>query len=416
MSESFFVWAVFICLFLEQFFAVSEGTLISLDRIKLKHLADNGNKNCVKLEKFLRDPSIFLSTTLIGGNLCVITSTVILTGFIVDAFGEWGYILAPLFISPFLLLFGEIIPKTYSYRNSQRTAELIIRPLLWFSFAFSPIIKVLVGLANIVMRTFNFDKKVQSLKFTREDLLMFIKMDQTGSALEEDEKKMIDRIFDFRDITVKEVMVPLINVKSIEKNESIAFFLDEAKKSNFSRYPVFEKRVDNIIGILNVFDLFYTEDGETKTDSFVRPAYYVPETKSVDDLMREFQKQGIQIAVVVDEYGSSLGIATLEDILEEVVGEIRDEYDEDEKAVVRLKDGVYIFDAQMEIDTINERFNLGIAKGDYETLGGFLINIFEKIPIVGEKKKVENNTFTVMKANKKKIQQVMVKNKKVLTL
>jgi len=413
MSDLTLAVIVFVCLIFEQFFSVSESALISLNRIKITHSAQQGDKNSAKLEKFLKEPSQFLSTTLIGSNLCVITSTTILTGFIVNEFGRLGVIAAPFLISPFLLLFGEIIPKTYSYRNSRRAAELIIRPIIFCSYIFSPFIKVLLRLSNVVMKTLRFEQRVQTLKLSREELLMLIKMDKTGTVLEEEEKKMINKIFDFRDTAVKEVMVPLINVKSVKKNMSIPDFLDGVKKNNYSRYPVFEERVDNIIGIVNVFDLFYAKEGENTIERFVRPPYYVPETKAVDDLLREFQSQGIQMATVVDEYGSSLGIATLEDILEEVVGEIQDEYDNEEEKVKRLKDGAYIFEAQMEIDAINERFKLNIPKGDYETLGGFLISIFEKIPVAGEKRHVDGNTFTVMKADERKIEEVMVKNKGV---
>ncbi len=411
MDDLFLFCLVFIFLLLEQFFAVSESAFISLDHVKVKHLAEKGNKDYIRIEKFLKDPSKFLSTALIGTNLSVISSTVLLTSCIISAFGDWGQFIAPLVISPFILLFGEIIPKSYSYRNSKRIAELTVKLLPAFSFIFSPIIYVLSGITNVVHRILKLDKKHSSSKITREDLMMLIKMDRFGKTLEEPEKKMLDRIFDFREIAVKEVMVPLINVKSIKKNMLIDDLLEEARESNVSRYPVYEDRVDNIIGVLNIFDLFYANEEDKNIDSLVRSAYYIPETKAVDDLLREFRAKGIQMAIVVDEYGSSLGIVTLEDILEEVVGEIQDEYDDEERQAICLRKGVYMFDAQMEIDAINERFKLNIEKGDYETLGGFLISVFEKIPVTGERIQFHSNTYTIIKADERKIEQVMVKKK-----
>jgi CBS domain containing-hemolysin-like protein len=234
-------------------------------------------------------------------------------------------------------------------------------------------------------------------------------MDKKHEILEPLEQDMIERIFDFGDTTAKEVLVPLIDVEALERNVSINEVMEKVESEGYSRYPVYYERIDNIIGTLNVFDLIDATGRETDITRFIRPAYYIPETMRIDDLLSQMQTEGHRMAIVVDEYGNSEGIVTLEDLLEEIVGEIRDEYDETKEMYQFLGDQSYLVDARMEVDEIERLLDLDLPEGDYETLGGMILQVLERIPDPGEKIELDSLEFRILKADGRSIKKVVVR-------
>jgi CBS domain containing-hemolysin-like protein len=244
---------------------------------------------------------------------------------------------------------------------------------------------------------------------TREELRLIFKMSRKGSDLTPEEVTMIDRLFDFAHKTVKETMVPLVEVVAVEDTATVKEVLELIDVKGHSRFPVYHERIDNIIGVINSFDLLDSSLSQGSLTSFIRTASYVPEVKPVDDLLIEMQKQRKHLSIVVDEYGGSVGIITIEDILEEIVGEIEDEYDPDKKLYRKAGEGKYIVNARMEVDQMGELLPLTLPEGDYETLGGFLLEQFGHIPQPGEVFHFRNMTFTVLSSDERSIGRVEIK-------
>jgi len=277
------------------------------------------------------------------------------------------------------------------------------------SYIFYPVIAITRWISSPQQR--RGDKKIPSV--TPEELKLILKSSQRESDLKAGEITMINRIFDFTKTRVKEGMVPLIEVKGLDEENAVGDAINLIASQGHSRIPVYRERVDNIIGVVNSFDLFTAPRTEEKLGKLIRSCFYVPESKPIDELLLEFQRSGNHIAVVVDEYGGAVGIITIDDILEEIVGEIRDEYDTEEDMLVRLKDDQFLINGRMEIDQINERLGLKLPRGSYETLGGFLLELFGHIPAQGEKVQYQNLTFTVLRASDRLIKEVKVKREPV---
>jgi CBS domain containing-hemolysin-like protein len=264
-------------------------------------------------------------------------------------------------------------------------------------------------ITNKILHLLGVERKRRQQTLTREELKFLIHTDAHGTLGDQQRQEMMKRVFEFGDTTVREVMVPLVEVVALEKGTAISAAITKIQQCGFSRIPIYEERIDRIIGVIHAFDLFRATAQDLTIDRFIRKAYYIPELMQLDDLLREIQRHRTQIAVVVDEYGGSLGIVTLEDSLEEIVGEIEDEFDDlSEEMYKRLPNGNYRIHARMEIDEINEALHLNLPEGGYETLGGFLLSQFRKVPAVGETVEYRGWLFAVEEANARAITKVLV--------
>jgi CBS domain containing-hemolysin-like protein len=243
---------------------------------------------------------------------------------------------------------------------------------------------------------------------TREELKFLVQEGNHQTDLETEERRMIHKIINFGETTVHEAMIPLIEVVALPSGATVAVAVAVVSEDHFARIPVYEERIDQIVGIVHAFDLL-SEDPDTPIGPLIRPAYYVPESKLVDDLLEEMQRRRVQMAIVVDEYGGVVGIATVEDLLEEIVGEIEDEYDEEPPAFRRLADGSYIVDARMEVDRLNEELGTQLPEGEYETLGGFLIHLLQKIPETGEEAQFQGMRFLITESDERSILKVRIR-------
>ncbi|NVL92795.1 MAG: HlyC/CorC family transporter [Desulfobacterales bacterium] len=402
------VLLILVCISCEGFFSGTETAMVSVDRARIKALAEQGSKSAALVEAILQTPEKFFSTTLLGTNIAVVLSNAIATLLIIEYLGEQYQYITILIMTPLILIFGEIVPKTvYRYHAEQMTTHLIY-PLKAISAIFYPLVVILTSLTRLLMRLFGMGSAQFRPHATREDLENYLDMWNIRGYLRTAERKIIERIFDFSEIDVEDIMIPLVNIKTLEAQDSIDNAITLARKTGYSRIPVYEGEVYNIIGIVHAFDLLTANEKTQTLKDLMRPAPYVPSSAPIDELLKQLRTEGKSIAVVVDEYGGAVGIVTIEDILEEVVGEIYDEYDKEERLLVRTGRDEYLVNARMEIDELNDRLNLQLPKDDYETLAGFLLKHMERIPRVGENFRFANLEFVISKADKRSIKEVSI--------
>lgn len=399
---------VLICIVLEAFFSGAEIAMISANRIKIQHKADKGDKVCAMIADLLKTPERLFATTSLGTNLAVVTCTAVFTAYMIERFGETGDLLTMLILTPLILFAGEIVPKII-FQNAADTLILVIaRPLVFFHKLFAPVISLFTLLSNLFLKKVLRQTQTNGFTPSREQIRKIIRPESStdlGSA----EKKMIHRIFNFGEITVEQCMVPHIQISAISDTATLEEAHKIANESGFSRLPVFHDRMFNLIGILNTFDLLNETGDSTPISGLIRPAYYVPPNQKIDDLLKVLQQRGLHMAIVVDEYGGCTGIITIEDLVEEIVGTIEDEFDEQERLYEYYADGGYLIDGDRDIDAINEHLNLNLPKGDYETLGGLMISKLEKIPAAGEQVTIDGYRLTVKESSKRKINSIIVR-------
>ncbi len=401
---------VFAGIMLEAFFSGSEIAMIAINKIKMKQKAEEGSSSAKTVLDLLQNPERLFATTSLGTNLSMVTSSAVFTAFMVSRLGNTGEWLAMVILFPLILFCGEIVPKIIFQNQPNAIMLVMVRPLNLFYTLFSPIISIFTHTSSVFTQMILGQGEENEKTHSRDQIRQVLSLDSQAVGLDVAERKMIHKIFNFGEINVEQCMVPLIHITAISDTANFKETLDIANESGFSRLPVFHERMYNLIGILNTFDLIdqSTEDEAPVTD-LVRPAYYVPQNKKIDDLLRELQQRGLHMAIVVDEHGGCTGIVTIEDLLEEIVGEIEDEYDKPEKGYEHYADGGYLIEADMEINVINDDLNLDLPVGDYETLAGLVIHHLEKIPNSGEQVVVNGYRLTIKEASKRKILTIILR-------
>ncbi|OPX19726.1 MAG: hypothetical protein BZ151_07755 [Desulfobacca sp. 4484_104] len=403
------VLAIFVpLLLLEAFFSSSEIALVAANRRQLQHLADKGQRGAALALKLLNLPDWFLSTTLVGANLAEISNTVLVTALLIEFLGWWGELIAMLALPPLILLLAEITPKSIARQRPTRLARRL-SPILWVvSWLIYPVTMVFAALSRFFLILTGAPQTGPVPFVTREELQMVVKVSRTEVDLKSEERAIIHRILHFSQTTVKEVMVPLIEVAAIPDTFLVSQALAEFQRTHFSRLPVYRQRIDNIIGILHSFDLLGEQPSSRSIKPLIRGVEYVPEIKPVDQLLGEMQRLGIHLAVVVDEYGGAVGIVTIEDLLEEIVGEISDEFDQELVPFKKLWEGVYLVNARMEIEALNEALGVDLPLGNYDTLGGFLIHQLGDIPKAGDRLQFGELHFIIRSATVRSIKEVEI--------
>lgn len=418
---------IFILILINAFFSASEMAIVSLNKAKITYLASEEDKKAKLLLKLLEEPSKFLATVQVG---------ITLTGFLASAsaattiskpFAKYlralnlpasdqlALIIVTILLAYITLVLGELFPKRLALQNSEAIAMFSVKPLLLISKITVPFVKILTVSTSLLMRIFGIDSEKLEEKVSEEEIRMMIDVGEENGVLNQTEKEMIDGIFEFDDTLAREVMTPRIDVFSIDVNTPIEKIIEMVSEEQYSRIPVYEYDIDNIIGILYMKDLF-SELINAKLDNesiktLIRPAYFVPETKNIDTLFRELQITKNHIAILIDEYGGFSGIVTIEDLIEEIVGNIFDEYDEIENEyIVKLDQNTYMATGSAPIDEINDLLHLKLPSENYDTLGGFIIDILGTIPIEGENPVVEydNAVFKIEKIEEKRISEIKI--------
>jgi putative hemolysin len=390
--------------------SAAETALTSVSRIKLRNLVEEGDKKALEIERLITQPNIFLSTILVVNSVAVIVASSMTTVLALRFIPDYGELIGTILISLVVLIFCEITPKTAAVQNPIRWARALVTPVRVAAWLLHPLVVTLSAITNSLVRLLGGQIKHRGPFVTEEELRLLVNVGEEEGVLEEGETDMIHSVFEFADTTVREVMIPRIDMVTLESDATVDEAVDVALQGGFSRIPVYEETIDNIIGVLFTKDMLkqLREDHNSlPIRELVRPAYFVPETKKLDDLLREI-RQRTHMAIVVDEYGSVAGLVTIEDLVEEIVGDIQDEYDREENLFEQVTQYEYIFDAKINLDEFNELMDTDLENEDYETLGGFLLGQLDKIPVPGDTITYKNLTFTVLTTRGLRITKVKV--------
>lgn len=401
-------------LLLEGFFSGSEIALLSADRLTLKRQAKLGG-HAAKLALDLNEhPGKILSTTLLMTSLCVVVISSIVALFCLSRYPAYGDWLAVVITSPLIVLLGELIPKTLYQRHATRLAPWVARPVAATYWIFFPVTRLLSLYTSRIARAVGPIEELVTGKRrnTRDELQSLLSFSKKESEIKTSEKRMIKRIFDFKDTEAKHALIPLVKVEAIEESVTVKTALERYQSHRHSRMPVYSGRIDNIVGILEASDLLSATDLNQPIRHFVTTAHYAAETQALEDLMLEMRRDDIEMVVVVDEYGGAVGILTFEDIIEEIVGEISDEYDSETLPYKEVSQTSWLVQARMEVGDLNEKLRLALPEGDYETLSGFLLQQFGRIPEPKDELFFDTPTgtykFTIRKATQRHIENVLV--------
>lgn len=423
------MFLIFILVVINAFFSATEIAVVSLNKNKINYMASDGDKRAKLLVRLLNEPNKFLATIQVGitfaGFLASASAAVSISAnisifikkiniaFISHASDEISLIIVTLVLSFITLVLGELLPKRIALQNSEKIALFAARPIMIISKLFIPFVKILTLSTNFFIRILNLDNESNGEKVTEEEIRMMIDVGEENGILNETEKEMIDGIFEFDNTLAKEIMTPRTNVFSINIKTPISSLMDSILEEQYSRIPVYEDETDNIIGILFMKDLFSAmnkrELEKIDIKEILRPAYFVPETKNIDILFRELQKSKNYMAILIDEYGGFSGIVTIEDLIEEVMGNIFDEYDDDYESseyIKKVDSTTYMVSGLVGIDEINDRLELNLPSEHFDTVGGFVIDLIGSIPKEDEEHIVEyeNLTFRVEKIDEKRIE------------
>ncbi len=398
-----------VVLSLEAFFSGSEMALISADRLQLRKLANSGNAGAKAALRLVAHPERMLSTVLIGTTLCIITEGTVTTVYMHHKYGGESDVVSVLILAPLVLIFGELLPKTLFQRFSTQAAPLVSLPVSFFQVLLTPVIFIITHYSQWFSRLVRPLEELLTGKNRssyRENLTFILTGGKKETKLPAFESRMIHRILHFSRAEAKNALIPLVHVDAIPETLSVGEALRAFSRTRHSRLPVYRERIDNIVGVLHVFDAFLADDASVDVTQVMQPAQYFPETQKVEDILFSMQKSGNHMGVVVDEYGGAVGILTLEDLVEEIVGDIGDEYDADSQLYRELSEGRYLIQAHMEIEAINERLKLNLPAGQYETLAGFLLQQFNCIPNEGDELYYKHLKFVVRQASDRAIRTV----------
>ena len=399
-----------ILLGLSAFFSSAETALTTVNKIRIRSLAEDGNKRAKTVLKITDDSGKMLSAILIGNNI-VNLSAASLTTSLAYSFGGSMVAIASGILTVLILLFGEITPKTMATIHAEKMA-LIYAPIISiFMKVMTPVIFIINGLSIGVLFLLRVDPNAKNDLMTETELRTIVDVSHEDGVIESDEREMIYNVFDLGDAKAKDVMVPRVHVTFADVNSTYEELLDIFREDKFTRLPIFEDTTDNVVGTINMKDLLlYDNTKEFHIRDILREAYFTYEYKSISELLVEMRQASFNIAIVLDEYGETAGLITLEDILEEIVGEIHDEYDENEEDFVQeVSEREYIIEGSMNLDDLNDRLDLDLNCEEYDSLGGFIIERLDRLPEAGDSIVTEEGIrMVVEKLDKNRIEKVHV--------
>lgn len=372
-------------LLLSGFFSSSETALTTVNRIRMRSLAEEGNRRAQIVLKLTDNPAKMLSAILIGNNIVNISAASLTTSLSYN-FGGSVVAIANGFITLAILLFGEITPKTMATIHAEKLALLYAPTIHAFIKIMTPVIFLVNSLSRFILFIIRVNPNDQNKAMTETELRTIVDVSHEDGVIESDEKEMIYNVFDLGDAKAKDVMVPRVHVTFADVNCTYQELIELFREDKFTRLPVYEDTTDNVIGTINMKDLLlYDNTGEFHIRDILREAYFTYEYKSISELLVEMRQASFNIAIVLDEYGETAGLITLEDILEEIVGEIHDEYDEDEDEAIRaIKEREYVIEGSMNLDDLNSELGLALSSDDYDSLGGFIIEHLDRLPVEGD--------------------------------
>jgi putative hemolysin len=399
-----------VCIAIQAFFAASEIALVSADEHKVRAESERGSMRSTLLGRLLENRDRVVALALTGANLATVCSAVLLTAFL-SGYGPHSSFLAPFILTPITLLLGESIPKLLTLRDPHRFALFAARPLRLLVSILAPLLSLETVISRMLRGIMGVPAEVQSVFLTREDLMRLARRPQDlvaePDAIQPVEQQMISRIFRFSRAGARKAMVPLVQVDAIPEETTLAGAIETVRREGFSRIPVFRRRITDIVGVVHVFDLLQAPDLSRPVSEVMRSVSYFPESMPLDEALVAMQRTGENLAVIVDEYGGASGILTLEDLLEEIVGEIHDEHDLAEEVARVAGPRSLLVMARASINELNDRFGLKLPEGhEYATIGGLVVERLGHIPKPGEQLKAGDITITVTRADARAVNEI----------
>jgi len=419
---------IFVLIGANAFFAASEMAIVSVRQARLKPLIDDGNKAAMIVSKFLEEPSKLLATiqigitfagflaSAIGAQTLSNSLSVFLKNLNIPVISTSAGVIATLTVTAaigfFTLVLGELVPKRLALEKSEKIAMTVAKPIRVLSKITAPAVKMLSFTTNLVARMLGGSNTVDNSQITEEEIRLMINVGEEKGIFQETETNMINSIFEFDDTAAKEVMTPRNHIIAIDVESSVDEILEIIVEENFSRIPVYENSIDNIIGLLYVKDLFAlikkNTEWEISLKDLIRPAFFVPEYKKIDELFKEMQKSKTHIAIVIDEYGGTAGLITIEDLLEEIVGNIFDEYDEVVLEYEQIDDNTYLVSGMLSVSEINDIMHVDLPEEEFDTISGMVLSLSGKMPEVGDEVQLDDVFFRIEEVDDKRISKIKI--------
>jgi len=399
-----------VLLSLSGFFSASETALMSLSKIRVRHMLEEDVKGAGLINKLIENPSKLLGAILIGNNVVNIGASALTTSIFISIFGDNGAALAIAtgVMTILVLIFGEITPKSLAAQNSEQVSLKVIKPISIIVTILNPIVIIFSYITSFIIKLFGGKPNAHQPFITEEELRTILDVSHEEGVLEGEEKEMIYNVFEFGDLQAKDAMIQRTDIIAIDVTSTYEEIVEIFKEEQFSRMPVYEENVDDIIGILNVKDLVFVENNKEKFDirNYMREPFYTYEYKKITELFQEMKNERIHMAVVLDEYGGTAGIITMEDLLEEIVGDIEDEYDEENDEIQVIKEDEYIVDGSTRISIVNDMVGTDIESEEFDSIGGVIIGHLGRLPEEGEVVEYNNVKFIVESIDKNRIKQI----------
>ena len=404
------LFILLILLALSAFFSSSETALVTVNKIRMRNMAEGGNKQAETVIKTVENQGKMLSAILIGNNVVNLSASSLATVMASSLFGNKAVGIATGILTLLILVFGEITPKTMATYSAEKISLKVARYIYFLMTVLTPVIFLVNLLSGVVLKLCGVNTEEKRESITEDELRTIVEVSHEAGVLETEEQKMITNELDFGESLAKDIMVPRVDMTFAQVDDTYDQLLEIYRKERYTRIPVYEDSTDNVIGIINVKDLLLLDSKEDfHIRDYLRQPLYTYEYKKASELMLEMRKSLNNIVIVLDEYGATAGLITLEDMLEEIVGDIRDEYDSDEEeSLVEIKPGVYRVNASMKLDDLNDRLELHLQSEEYDSLGGLVIGLLDHLPEEGEKVEEDGLQMTVEHVDKNRIETIIL--------
>ena len=413
-GESMQLIAIVIMVLLSAFFSSAETALTTVNRHRLRSLAEDGNRTAARVLKLLENPSKMLSTILIGNNIVNISASALATTFTTSVFGNKFIGVATGVLTLIVLLFGEITPKTLATMYSEQIAMVYIHIIAPLTVILTPVIWLVDGLSHVIFFVLRVDRDNAKDQMTEGELRTIFDVSEEDGVIEKEEKSMINNVVDFGDSNAKDVMVPRADMAFISVDSTLDEVVEAFREENYSRLPVYADSKDEVIGIVYMKDLFFFQNESGKNAGFsvrniMREPFFVYEYQKTSSIMTEMRNRFVSMAIVLDEYATAVGLITIEDLIEEIVGEIRDEFDMDElESITQVSERQYEIDASVKLSDLEDSIGIKLESEDYDSLGGYVIELLDHLPDEGETVKKDGITFRVVSVDKNRIERVAI--------
>ena len=393
------------------FFSASETSLMSLSKIRIRYMEEEGVKGAKLVSSLIEKSSDLLSSILVGNNVVNIAATSVSTSLFISIFGDGGVAIATAVMTVLVLIFGEITPKTIAANSPEKIAVIVSKPISIIMKITKPIVWVFNLLTGIIFKIMGIENDGVKPFITEEELKAMVNVSHEEGVLEIEEREIINNVFQFGDMQAKEAMIQRLDMVAVNIEDSYDEIIELFKSEKLSRLPVYQESIDDIVRILNIKDIIFLSDEEIQNfniKNYVREAFFTYEFKKITQLLEEMKKEKSQMAIVVDEYGGTAGLLTIEDLVEVIVGDIDDEYDEEEEEIVKVSDNEYLVEGSTKISDVNEQIGINFESDEFDSIGGFIIGYLKRIPEENELIEVGNVKFSVESIDKNRINKIRI--------